>query len=27
VWWRGEVIGEACPDTSGLVSWETRPWF
>ncbi|MBM4392255.1 MAG: hypothetical protein FJ090_14135 [Deltaproteobacteria bacterium] len=26
VWWRGENIGEACPDTSGLVNWESNPW-
>jgi hypothetical protein len=26
VWWRGEHIGEACPDTSALVRWEDRPW-
>lgn len=26
VWWRGENLGETCPDTSGLVNWEGRPW-
>ncbi len=26
VWWRGELLGSACPDTAALVGWEERPW-
>lgn len=26
VWWRGESLGETCPDTSALVGWVGRPW-
>lgn len=23
---RGEVLGAACPDTSGMLDWQVRPW-
>jgi hypothetical protein len=26
VWWRGEYLGEACPDFTRLLDWERRPW-
>jgi hypothetical protein len=26
VWWRGESLGTACPDLTGLTSWEGTPW-
>lgn len=26
VWHRGEIVGEACPDVSPLVDWESAPW-
>ena len=24
--WRGESLGQACPDLSGFIHWEDRPW-
>lgn len=26
VWHRGEIVGEACPDPTPLVDWESKPW-
>ena len=27
VYWRGELLGEVCPDFGLLVNWEDRPWL
>jgi len=27
VYWRGELLGEICPDFGLLVNWEDRPWL
>ena len=27
VYWRGEYLGEVCPDFGLLVNWEERPWL
>lgn len=26
IWFRGEYLGEACPDFSRMTDWEVRPW-
>ncbi len=26
VYWRGDYLGEACPDFSSLTEWQDRPW-
>ncbi len=26
VWHRGEIVGEACPDPTPLIDWESAPW-
>ncbi len=25
-WWRGQSLGQVCPDFSALLGWEGRPW-